>query len=58
MEFIQKYAKVDSDSEGEELVNKEEVRVSDQEFIDDINTFQDQDPSDLLWTRKCNSSIR
>ena len=58
MEFIQKYAKVDSDSEGEELVNKEEVRVSDQEFIDDINIFQDQDPSDLLWTRKCNSSIR
>ena len=36
MEFIQKHAKIDSASEGEGLIVKEEVMVSGEEFINDI----------------------
>ena len=46
MEFIQKYAKIDSDSDKEQVINEDEVMVSDQEFIDGISLFQDQNPSD------------
>ena len=46
MEFIQKYAKIDSDSDKEQVINEEEVAVSDQEFIDGISLFQDQNQSD------------
>ena len=46
MEFIQKYGKIDSDSERKELIDGDEVTVSDQEFIGDVSIFQDQDPLD------------
>ena len=46
MEFIQKYAKRDSDSEEEQVINEEEVTLSDPEFIDDVPIFQDQNPQD------------
>ena len=46
MEFIQKYAKIESDSNKEQLINDEKVTVSNQEFIDGISIFQDQNPSD------------
>ena len=46
MEFIQKYAKIDSGSEGGELISDEEATVSDQKFIDDVSIFQDQNPLD------------
>ena len=52
MEFIQKYARVDDDREdddndGEMVVTEaDQVRhLSDDEFIDDENSFEDQQPS-------------
>ena len=42
IKFIQKYAKVVSDSEGEELIEEEGVMVSDRELINDVSIFQGQ----------------
>ena len=55
MEFIQKYAKIDSDSDKEQVINEDEVMVSDQEFIDGISLFQDQNPSDYYGLKNVNS---
>ena len=51
MEFIQKYARVDDDSDKEfvddhKLITEEQV--SDLEFIDDSTEFDDQQPAELL----------
>ena len=49
MEFIQKYAGVDKDSNvdfnNEVMSHVDEVTQSDQEFIDDTSNFQNQEPS-------------
>ena len=49
MEFIQKYAGVDKDSNvdfnNEVMSHVDEVTQSDQEFIDDASNFQNQEPS-------------
>ena len=49
MEFIQKYAGVDKDSNvdfnNEVMSHVDEVTQSDQEFIDDKSNFQNQEPS-------------
>ena len=49
MEFIQKYAEVDKDSNvdfnNEVMSHVDEVTQSDQEFIDDTSNFQNQEPS-------------
>ena len=49
MEFIQKYAGVDKDSNvdfnNEVMPHVDEVTQSDQEFIDDTSNFQNQEPS-------------
>ena len=49
MEFTQKYAGVDKDSNvdfnNEVMSHVDEVTQSDQEFIDDTSNFQNQEPS-------------
>ena len=49
MEFIQKYAGVDKDSNvdfnNEVMPHVDKVTQSDQEFIDDTSNFQNQEPS-------------
>ena len=49
MEFIQKYAGVDKDSNvdfnNEVMSHVDEVTQSDQKFIDDTSNFQNQEPS-------------
>ena len=49
MEFIQKYAEVDKDSNvdfnNEVMSHVDEVTQSDQEFIDGTSNFQNQEPS-------------
>ena len=57
MKFIQKYAKIDGDSEGEELIDEEEARASDEEFIDDLTIFQDQNPSDCCGLKNVTRSL-
>ena len=63
MEFIEKYARVEGKDENEEMVAEaDQVRhLSDGEFIDKKNSFQDQQPSDCRlvnvtrdMTKACN----